>query len=612
MEGAAMPESSDSTAPPLLARLPGLRHGPVLAPLLSALARAEEQGHTGLSLRRWDPHRGPACLASLREQLANDEDPGDRPLVLVDGDWLSSRRAWQHECRLASALAQRASHTLDQRWNATSAKLMQDFLPPHSADQAQARAVATAIGHGLSLITGGPGRGKTWVAGLIVALITALESARHLRICLAAPTGKASARLRQSIGEALQRFVAAGLIDQAGMERALAWTSTLHALRLHRDASQLNLLIIDECSMANAALLGSCLDRIPRDCQVVLLGDDQQLASVEPGRVLGDLAALGSAAPQPALAAWWRQYWSSDALPLGGPAAAGNDAGDEGGDDAGAPHPLSRARVHLQTNYRSGKSPVARFGDAIAAHGDGTWQDLLSTCDDHLSQEAWIARRDCGSPLQLIDHLLSRRRPLLQRLTQAEDPGPALESFLAHWLVVSCLRQGPLGSRSLAQLLEDRAAHRGLIPWRDEQGHYPGRPILITRNQGDVHLRNGDLGILWPDEHSRWQLVLRDEQGGQRREALHRIAAWESGLVMTVHKAQGSQASEVDLIGPGDDQPQHPLWTRELLYTAATRAQARLMLHASLPSLQQAITTHIQRHSGLARALRRPWVKSVF
>lgn len=575
-ENTEFPADLDHAVPPLARLLGELFPGdPKGAAILARLTRAERQGHTGIVV----PPREATVLGDLVGSGGDGEDP--RTPLILDGDWLATRRAWNHERILAQQLIARAT-TPGPKLNdpALDAALAAAFPPSERALSEQGvdwqrAAAGVALAHGLALITGGPGCGKTAVAGRIAALLAG-HHARTGRpvptVVLAAPTGKAAGRLVESV----RRELARSDLDSATQTALTSWSTTLHRLFNDPRCAQVDLAIIDETSMASAATLARVLVRIPAAARVLLLGDPDQLASVEPGRVLGDLARLP------------------------------------------AHHPIAPRTVRLRVNWRSGAAPALAALVKALQQDDPTAPGLLETpAPDPADPNPWIHRTDPpGQPSTLIHRLIADHRDWLERLARAENPAAAL-ALAEEVRLLTVLRQGPWGADALnAQWERHLLAARHLRP--DAHGHFPGRLLLVTGNRPDLDLANGDVGIVWPapaGDHASLAAYFPGV-GGVRAVSLHRLDGVIPAWFLTVHKAQGSQGDLVEVIGlPQDASPgQRQLATREMAYTAITRAARRLRVWWDAPGLAQALKTresqrrtsglpiHLTREAQVARA----------
>jgi exodeoxyribonuclease V alpha subunit len=307
------------------------------------------------------------------------------------------------------------------------------------------------------------------------------------------------------------------------------------------------------------------LARLPAHCRVVLLGDPDQLASVEPGRVLGDLAGVP--------------------------------------DD----HPLATATVRLRVNWRSGAAPALATLVRGLQEGDPR---ALAWVETPMPQESntWVHRCDLPTrPGSLLQALATTHHPWIDRiLTDArQDPGQALLA-LEQVRLLTVLRQGDWGSDALNQRWEELLCRNGRIH-PDAQGHYLGRPLLVTANRPDLDLSNGDIGVVSPMDGG-WALRV-PAIDGTRAVPLHRLEGLQPAWFLTVHKAQGSQGEHVEVIGLPTDATtaQRQLATREMAYTAITRASRRLRIWWDAPGLAASLTTRetARRSSQLAMLLKR-------
>lgn len=587
------------------------------APLLQALGTGSEA---------WAAMRRSAVVATP------DEAAQPAPLML-DASRLYLRRYWDMERRVAAALRSRLHRLPQAADDAAVARWIQRlFGAPASGDGPDAQRIACerATRRGLTVITGGPGTGKTTTATRLLMLLELLQGVpaqppwpsqpqpRALRIGLAAPTGKAAARLRESLQAGLGDLRgAAWLADvdsasaadrgpwQAALERlapVVQQARTLHALLGSRPQGRgfrhdrahplpLDLLLVDEASMVHLELMDALLAALPPHARLVLLGDRDQLASVEAGAVLGEWCAAAArvGAQEPAaLAEQTVQLTRSHRFqgPIAQLAAA-----VRGGDASAADAALAGVEARWQSLSAGGfgsagspASPAAPGGavSASASHPEALGagyaayaQVLAERPADEAAFEGWAWR--------------------------------ALQAF-ARFRVLAVLRDGPWGvgglnERFAAQVLGRSA--RG-AEWVD------GRPVLVTRNAPALGLANGDIGLVLrrpaPDRRgradpaSRWVACFARGEGLQMV-SVSRLPPVETAFAMTVHKSQGSEFDEVLLVLPP---PGSPLLTRELLYTGITRARQRLVLAGpDRAALAQALTRHTRRYSGLADLLYR-------
>lgn len=602
------PHAEEVLGVDLLLHLPGVACEAPAAAVLRALAQAMAQGDTCLDLVAWEPQA--AAREDLRAQLLRAGLVGTEaeglPVILA-GDLLTSRRFWCYEQRIASELCTRAADTgrlAGLRADPALAADLAALFPTNPAAQVagvdwQRLAALTALVHGLALITGGPGTGKTTVAGAVIAL-----AARHwarrgqvLDVVIAAPTGKAAQRLRESLIETGRGLVARGLLTTDELAHLTARVATLHRLLGDRQLDRASFVVIDEVSMADAATLARVLARIPRQAQVLLLGDPQQLASVDAGHVLAECARFADTRVAPDLAAW---YQTLTAEPV--EAAAAHR------------HPLACCQVALRTNWRSAASPaVSALAQAMQEAPETV---LAQFARPELAPAAmaqvmraeraiplWIERRDCQQPAVVVQALCQLVQEWAAAVVAAPDAQQAL-TVLAQRRILCARRSGPLGALALNEVIEEALIDAGLIrPWED--GHYPGRPLMITRNDADLQVFNGDIGIVC-GPRGQAALHMPDGAGGLRTLPVHRLNAAEPVFAMSIHKSQGSQFEQVEIVLAHEDRgPVAQLLTRELCYTAVTRAAYAARVWANADLLTRALARRHIRTTGLGHFLAR-------
>ena len=463
----------------------------------------------------------------------------------------------------------------------------------------------------LSLVTGGPGTGKTYTAARVLVLLQALHSGpRPLRVALAAPTGKAAARLRQSISKALQGLVEAGdpALSPACWAGSIGPARTLHALlgtqpgtrRFRHDAASpldLDLLFVDEASMVHLEMMDQLLDALPASARVVLLGDKDQLASVEAGAVMGDLCQGagegGTAGGYTPETADWVLRLSGHQLP---PALLG------------AGPVLAQQTVVLRESHRF-EGPIGALAAAVKRADAVAAMALLRA--DPAGPTALLTARDGTAVQRLAVHgrvgAASSYRAYLDQLAQR----PADDALFDDWVksvlrgfdrfrVLCVLRDGNRGAAGLNQAIEHALVDAGLLSRRGDW--YEGRPVMVTRNDPVLGVFNGDIGIVLrgPGGDAALRCFFLDGDS-LRSVAVGRLADVETAFAMTVHKSQGSEFEHVALVLPDDDVP---VLTRELVYTGITRARQGFTLVASQPTLlATAIGRLTRRVSGLRQRL---------
>jgi exodeoxyribonuclease V alpha subunit len=536
--------------------------------------------------------------------LVRGAGPGETPLVLDQGR-LYLDRYWQYEQRLADALLGRAAervHGVDP--GALRSWLEQLFGPGDGLDR-QRLAAALAVLRRLTVIAGGPGTGKTYTVTRVLAVLHAEALARDpdrpLRAALAAPTGKAAARLQDSLREGLATLTLDAPVRDA-LERTPA--STLHRLlgtrkdsssRFRHSAADplpYDVVIVDEASMVSLPLMAKLVDAVRADARLVLLGDRDQLASVEAGAVFGDICG---------------PHGSKPVLRMSSPAVeemeqALGTAVRPHVEVAGEPG-VWDAVVRLDRFHRFGqRSPLAALASAIQREdtepgaalallqsgqaGDG--DEAVRLLDP--TEQADAARTCEAEAISAYTHYARLA------LDEQSDPAEVIAS-LGALRVLCAVRRGPQGVRAWNTAIEGRLA-REVPGFRSDTQWYVGRPILVTENDYGIRLYNGDVGVIFadPDHPGRRLAVFPATDGSLRYLSPARLPACETTFAMTIHKSQGSQFHHAVVVLP---EVSSPVLTRELIYTAITRATRRTTLLARQSILAEAIGRPVQRATGL-------------
>jgi exodeoxyribonuclease V alpha subunit len=616
--------------------------GPAPGPLLLAalvLSELEGRGHSCLLLA--DLAGDPAALLGLPEdewkaladaikplpknvkgwiaQLAGCEqvwqvgefDYG-QPLVLDDSR-LYLRRYWRDETLVASCVRARALEQREVDAPAVRGWLDLLFASPPPANPAgvpqtdwQKLACAIALRGKVAIITGGPGTGKTYTVARLLALLfaTAPDAARQ-RIALAAPTGKAAARLKQAIDKALTE-----LADRVGdslplreLTARMGAARTLHSLLGARPDSRafahhrgnpldVDVLIVDEASMVHLEMMASLLDALPPDATLILLGDKDQLASVEAGAVLGDLCADAQAGNYDGETLEYVREASGEEIP---PDYVG---------DGGA---LAQQTVMLRHSRRFG-GPIGRLALAVNA---GDVEGAASVLRAPGAQDVegagalrWIERAQQQHAIALA---VDGYRPYLQLLKAGAEGGhedwvrAVLQRFEA-FRILCAVREGEWGVEGLNTAIEARLDGVGLI--RRSGEWYVGRPVMVTRNDYGTRVFNGDIGLTLADPARPGSLRVYFMEGDQVRSVLAtRLRHVETAYAMTVHKSQGSEFAHTVLALPKEG---GAVLARELVYTGITRASREFtLLTPAAAVLGEAIGRRTHRASGLRGMIER-------
>ena len=512
------------------------------------------------------------------------------PLVL-EGGLLYLRRYREYERALALGLQRIATQPVPEAGIEPLALLFARLFPQATHDDRQARAAALALRHALLLVTGGPGTGKTTTTARLLVLLVAqaLHAGRASpRIALAAPTGRAAERMAESVRQAVQALAAMGV--DADLLAALPTSgTTLHRLlgtipdspRFRHDGDNplpFDVVVVDEASMIDLPLMAKLVDAVASGTRLVLLGDPDQLPSVEAGDVLA--AILGAAGEGEAM-----ERGDADVLrPLLGDADNTSVLAQER-DEARFPG----IRVHLQRGWRQSEAldlaPLAaavREGDADAALAQlraGT----LSNVHFH---------EGLADPLELQrDDLLAHFRALGHAATPADALAQSTRLRL-----LTAVREGPQGARTLNARIERLLAEGG-GSGRAPQGHFQGQLLIVTENSYRHRLFNGDIGVCMRDAAGTLVAWFPGDDADHPR-AFHPAAlpAHDSAFAMTVHKAQGSEFDTVWLLLPARG---NRVLSRELVYTGITRARRALHVAGSEAVIREALARHAGRWSGL-------------
>ena len=512
------------------------------------------------------------------------------PLVL-EGGLLYLRRYREYERALALGLQRIATQPVPEAGIEPLALLFARLFPQATHDDRQARAAALALRHALLLVTGGPGTGKTTTTARLLVLLVAqaLHAGRASpRIALAAPTGRAAERMAESVRQAVQALAAMGV--DADLLAALPTSgTTLHRLlgtipdspRFRHDGDNplpFDVVVVDEASMIDLPLMAKLVDAVASGTRLVLLGDPDQLPSVEAGDVLA--AILGAVGEGDAM-----ERGDVDVLrPLLGDGDKTSVLAQEGGEAR-----FPGIRVHLQRGWRQSEAldlaPLAaavREGDADAALAQlraGT----LSNVHFH---------EGLADPLELQrDALLAHFRALGHAATPADALAQSTRLRL-----LTAVREGPQGARTLNARIERLLAEGGGAG-RAPQGHFQGQLLIVTENSYRHRLFNGDIGVCMRDAAGTLVAWFPGDDAGHPR-AFHPAAlpAHESAFAMTVHKAQGSEFDTVWLLLPTRG---NRVLSRELVYTGITRARRALHVAGSEAVIREALARHAGRWSGL-------------
>jgi exodeoxyribonuclease V alpha subunit len=598
---------------------------PPLVLAASLLSELEGHGHSCLQLadladrpaallgwddEQWTPlarHAGtlPRTARAWAQLLAGCEqvwDTGafnyDQPLVL-DGERLYLRRYWRDETLVARSVRERAARVRQVDTAQVRAWLDLLFAAPRASagPDWQKLACAIAVRASVAIITGGPGTGKTYtVARLLALLFATAPQAQNQRIALAAPTGKAAARLKQSIDKALGEL--AGKVGDAlplrELTQRMGAARTLHSLLGARPDTRafahhrgnpldVDVLIVDEASMVHLEMMASLLDALPPTATLILLGDKDQLASVEAGAVLGDLCHDAQAGGYSAATLDYVAAASGEGLP---PEFMG-----EGG-------VLAQQTVMLRHSRRFG-GPIGQLALAVNAGDAASAQGVLRAGD---ASVRWVEQAQQQQLLQLAQSGYGAYLDVLNT-----GPGGPLNTDHEQWVrqvlqrfesfrILCAVRDGEWGVSGLNEAVAARLVQAGLLRAGGEW--YVGRPVMVTRNDYGTGVYNGDIGLTLLDPARAGALRVYFLEGDAVRSVLAtRLRNVETAFAMTVHKSQGSEFRHTVLALPREG---GAVLTRELVYTGITRASEIFTLVTPVDAvLVEAIGRRTQRTSGL-------------
>jgi exodeoxyribonuclease V alpha subunit len=542
-----------------------------------------------------------------------DEVAPDRPLRLV-GSRLYLDRYWRQECQVAADLTARSllpvpgvdlpllQAGLARLWAAPlpsgtvagSAATRSSAAGAGAGPDLQRLAGAAAVLHRFAVVAGGPGTGKTTTVARILALVADQAGAggTTLRIALAAPTGKAAARLEEAVHDEARRLPVTTAVrellldlDASTLHRLLGWRPDSHSRFRHNRSNHLphDVVIVDEASMVSLSLMAKLVEAVRPDARLILVGDPEQLASVEAGAVLGDIV---------------------------GPAGRGlrvrPGARRELGQATGQPVPatdppgataIGDGIVVLRRVHRYG-GEIAALAEAVQRGDEDSTMALLRSERADLT---WIPLDDVAaappaSTLQPVqDRILTAGRALVGSARAGDGVG-ALQS-LAAVRVLCAHREGPAGVGAWTERIEAWLA-AGIDGYATSGRWYVGRPVLVTENDYELQLYNGDTGVVIDAPAA--PTVVFERRGDLYTVAPARLGHVQTLHAMTVHKSQGSQFGAVVVALP---EPSSRVLTRELLYTAITRAQRHLTLVGTEASVRSAVGRPIARATGLRERL---------
>lgn len=508
--------------------------------LVLDLSAAQSAGHSCLGV-----NESQQALLSASPMVSASENT---PLIL-EGPRLYLQRYWKYETRLVMNIHQRIQREITKPAELNG--LLDKYFPAEvgsSETDWQREAAASSAQQAFSMITGGPGTGKTTTVLKVLALLQELHDG-GLSISLAAPTGKAAMRLQQSLMEGKRKLPDLSDLLLAAIPEKV---STLHRLlgpinqsthfRHHAQKPlKCDVLVVDEASMIDLALMGKVVDALHPDARLILLGDQDQLASVESGAVLSDLCTS-----------------------------------------------LPKQTLQLKKTYRF----------------SGPIKELALAVNHRKAKLAWQILQDPEQSIvsvvedDPVEHIQRHYQGYIQQIKRSSDPVVAFAEF-SKFQVLAAVRQGPQGVEGLNQALEKRLQVQNIAT---HHTWYHGRPVMIRRNDPALGLFNGDIGLcLYDAEVGQMRVWFEQSDGSLRPVMPGRLPDHETVYVMTIHKSQGSEFAHVMIVLPLQNSP---LLSRELLYTAITRAKEKVDIAAPSAIFMRTVHQQVKRQSGLQAKMR--------
>jgi len=539
-------------------------------------------------------------IRSWRKSLQESEvvgEPGDfAPLVLDERDRLYLHRYWEYENRLAKEIQFKIKQDLKHVDGAMLKRYLVHVFPKssNSGIDWQKVAAAVAVVKKFCVISGGPGTGKTYAVARMLAVLIKQAQPDNLRIALTAPTGKAAARLAESVRAAKENLK----IDAETRAFIPETSTTIHRLLkpikdtpfFHYNADKrlpFDVILVDEASMVDLPLMSKLVQALSRDSRIILMGDRHQLASVQAGSILGDICGSKQ-----------KNGYSQDFA--GRLSAMTGDSEDTLQSSISITADIHDNLIYFTHNYRFGEhTGINRLSAAVnSGHADGVLEILES---NHYPEITWYSMESPQQQQAFLGEQILRHYSRLNSIVAPEEGLAALNRFR----ILCAVNKGALGVAGLNQLatmtLQNADQHNMAMPLPE---WYHGRPILIAANDYQLNLFNGDVGLaaMANQEDGKFLQVYFTDGSLEniRSFAPDRLPRHQSVYAMTIHKSQGSEFEEILIVLPESD---NPVLTRELLYTAITRAKRNVSILASESVIKSTVYRRIERTSGLRDAL---------
>jgi len=508
--------------------------------------------------------------------------PGDNSPLILDSPLLYLQRYYQYEKAVSSFVLARAARSMEGDTVGVG-KAVDRLFPEEPGDDGinwQKVASLTAFLGRLSVISGGPGTGKTTTVARLLALCLEMAEEKELKIMLAAPTGKAAARLQEALVGAKNALPCSEKLK----ERMTSEAMTVHRLLGRGRAGfryneenplSADIVVVDEASMVDLPLMARLMAAIPEKCRLILLGDRYQLASVQPGAVFGDLCQAARTG--------FSHHFNAFAFGAG-IATLPVEENDR----------LADLYVELKQSYRFKEDSGIFAVSSAVKEGDGE-RALTLLKDEKCVDVNWRDLSEMDGEV-FSSQLLARIQDHMKHVLDASSPEEALPR-MNKFVVLCARRHGRLGVKNINSLAT--AALAGDVV--NSPDWYHGRPVMVRRNHHGRQLYNGDSGLFWGENGETGLVQVYFAIGSSIREFLpQQLPDYETAYAMTVHKSQGSEFEHVLLILPEE---QSQVVTSELIYTALTRARKSIEVWGSEAAFKDAVSSKVIRRSGLVKAL---------
>lgn len=530
--------------------------------------------------------------------------PGDFCPLVLDGTRLYLYRYWEYEKKLVNAIQNRVEKKDFEIPDTKHAReVLSKLFPEPVREKTDWQKIASLVGFfkRFSVISGGPGTGKTYTVAKILAFLCELSFC-NLRIFLCAPTGKAAARLNESIRRAKRTLacsddIKAAIPDETFTLHRMLNTITGTPYFRYNSENQLpaDVVVVDETSMVDIALMSKLLQAVPVDARLILAGDSDQLSSVESGSVMGNLCNKNAPV-------FFSNSFCDDLKKISG----------ENINVSVIQHEIKRSDkrngmlldciVRLKERFRF--KGAGSIGELSSLVNSGEVKKTLSL----LKRKNDVSFKNFCTHDDFLKELETRIADVISDCLMTQDPHEALER-LNKFKILCAVKKGALGADTINRMAEKMLMRKKIILHENLSNNqwYKGKPILITKNDYKRELFNGDMGIILPDPSSQSNELyafFQGEHGMTRKFFPNQLPEHKTAFAMTVHKSQGSEFDEVLLILPDKD---NPVLTRELIYTGITRAKKKVSIWGTERILSMSISRCIDRTSGLSDALWRSY-----